>query len=52
LSPHILASFGLLYRPKRGLNATAITRYAGRRFLDAQNTALVGGYTAIDANLG
>jgi hypothetical protein len=52
LSPHILASAGLLYTPKRGVSATAVARYVGRRYLDEENTALVGGYTAIDANLG
>ena len=52
LSPHILASAGLLYTPNRGVNATAVVRYIGRRYLDEENTALVGGYTALDANLG
>jgi iron complex outermembrane receptor protein len=52
LSPHILASAGLLYTPKRGVNATAVARYVGRRYLDEENTAVVGGYTTIDANLG
>ena len=52
LSPHILASAGLLYTPDRGVNATAVVRYIGRRYLDEENTALVGGYTALDANLG
>jgi outer membrane receptor protein involved in Fe transport len=52
LSPHILASAGLLYTPDRGVNATAVVRYIGRRYLDEENTALVGGYTAVDANLG
>jgi iron complex outermembrane receptor protein len=52
LSPHILASAGLLYTPKRGIYTTAVARYVGRRYLDEENTALVGGYTTIDANLG
>lgn len=52
LSPHILASAGLLYTPERGVNATAVVRYIGRRYLDEENTAGVGGYTALDANLG
>ncbi len=52
LSPHILASAGLLYTPDRGVNATAVVRYIGRRYLDEENTALVGGYTDLDANLG
>jgi iron complex outermembrane receptor protein len=52
LSPHILASAGLLYTPERGVNATAVVRYVGRRYLDEENTALGGGYTTLDANLG
>jgi outer membrane receptor protein involved in Fe transport len=52
LSPHILASAGLLFTPERGVSATAVVRYIGRRYLDEENTALVGGYTTLDANLG
>jgi iron complex outermembrane receptor protein len=52
LSPHVLASMGLLYTPDRGLSATAVARYVGRRFLDEENTAPVGGYTTLDANIG
>ncbi|MEO7208067.1 MAG: TonB-dependent receptor [Steroidobacteraceae bacterium] len=52
LSPHVLAAMGLLYTPDRGLSATAVARYVGRRYLDEENTAPVGGYTALDANLG
>jgi iron complex outermembrane recepter protein len=52
LSPHILAAAGLLYTPERGVNATAVARYIGRRYLYEENTALVGGYTTLDANVG
>jgi iron complex outermembrane receptor protein len=52
LSPHMLASAGLLFTPGRGVNATAVVRYVGRRYLDEENTARVGGYTTLDANLG
>jgi iron complex outermembrane receptor protein len=52
LSPHILASMGLMYMPDRGLSATVVARYVGRRFLDEENTAPVGGYTTLDANIG
>jgi len=51
-SPHVLAALGLLYTPNRGFSATAVARYVGRRFLDEENTAPVGGYTTLDANLG
>ncbi|MDP9008385.1 MAG: TonB-dependent receptor, partial [Pseudomonadota bacterium] len=52
LSPHVLASLGLLYTPDHGLSASAVARYVGRRFLDEENTAPVGGYATLDANLG
>lgn len=52
LSPHLLAAAGLLYTPARGFNATAVARYVGRRFLDEENTAPVGGYATLDATAG
>lgn len=52
LSPRILASASLLYTPPRGLNATLVVNYVGRRFLDEENTAPVGGYAALAATLG
>jgi iron complex outermembrane receptor protein len=51
LSPHVLASAGLLYTPQSGLGATVVGRYVGRRFLDEENTAPVGGYTVLDATV-
>ena len=51
LSPRVLASAGLLYTPEAGLGATLVGRYVGRRFLDEENRAPVGGYTALDATL-
>ena len=52
LSPHVLASAGILYSPNSGLSTTAVARYIGRRFLDEENTSSVGGYTTLDANAG
>ena len=52
LSPHILASAGILYSPPRGLNATVVVNYVGRRFLDEENTAPVGGYATLAATVG
>jgi outer membrane receptor for ferric coprogen and ferric-rhodotorulic acid len=52
LSPHILASGGILYTPQQGFNATVVASYVGRRFLDEENTAPVPGYTTLDATLG
>ena len=52
LSPHNLASAGLLYEPQEGFNATVVVTYVGRRFLDEENVAPVGGYPKIDATFG
>lgn len=52
LSPHILASAGVLYTPRQGLNGTVVVNYVGRRFLDEENTAPVAGYATLAATLG
>jgi outer membrane receptor protein involved in Fe transport len=52
LSPHILASGGILYTPAQGFNGTIVVNYVGRRYLDEENTAPVGGYTTLAATLG
>jgi outer membrane receptor protein involved in Fe transport len=52
LSPHHLASAGILYTPAHGFNSTVVVSYVGRRFLDEENVAPVGGYTKMDATLG
>jgi iron complex outermembrane receptor protein len=52
LSPHVLASAGVIYGAERGLHAAAVARYVGHRYLDEENTAPVGGYTTVDANVG
>ena len=52
LSPRVLASAGILYTPPRGLNATVVVNYVGRRYLDEENTAPVGGYATLAATLG
>ena len=52
LSPRHLASGGILYTPQQGLNSTLVVSYIGRRFLDEENVAPVGGYTKLDATLG
>jgi iron complex outermembrane receptor protein len=52
LSPHHLASAGILYTPRLGFNSALVVSYVGRRFLDEENTAPVGGYTKLDATLG
>jgi iron complex outermembrane receptor protein len=52
LSPHHLASAGMLYMPGQGFNSTLVVTYVGRRFLDEENAAAIGGYTKLDATLG
>lgn len=52
LSPRLLLSTGFIYSPAKGFTAHGVLNYAGRRFLDIANTALVGGYATVDASLG
>ena len=52
LSPRHLASAGLVYQPPEGFASTLVLSYVGRRFLDEENIAPVGGYTKVDATLG
>ena len=52
LSPRHLASGGILYTPRQGFNSTFVLTYVGRRFLDEENAAPVGGYARLDATLG
>jgi outer membrane receptor protein involved in Fe transport len=52
LSPHVLAGAGMLYTPTRGLTSTIVAQYIGRRFLDEENIAAVGGYANLAATLG
>ena len=52
LSPHQLASAGVLFQPPHGLNGSLVLNYVGRRYLDEENIAPAGGYTRIDATLG
>ncbi len=51
LSPRLLASAGVLLTPAHGLGASLVARYVGRRYLDEQNSAPVGGYATLDAGL-
>ena len=52
LSPHVLASAGLVYKPAKGPFGSATLNYVGRRFLDIANTARASPYATIDARLG
>lgn len=52
LSPGQLASGGILYTPRQGFSSTLMVAYVGRRYLDEENAAPVGGYTRLDATLG
>jgi outer membrane receptor protein involved in Fe transport len=48
----MLASAGILYAPKAGFYGNLVGNFVGRRYLDEENTAPVGGYTTIAAALG
>ncbi len=52
LSPQLLASVGLMYTPARGVSASVVAQYVGRRFLDEENTAPVGGFMTLHARVG
>lgn len=52
LAPQFLAALGVFYAPRDGLNASFVASYAGRRFLDEENSAPVNGYVTFDATLG
>jgi iron complex outermembrane receptor protein len=52
LSPHILASAGVLYTRPNGVNMTVVARWIGPRYLDEENMAPVAGYLTLDATLG
>ena len=52
LSPRLLASAGILYTPKTGFYTTLVGNFVGRRFLDEENTAPVGGYTTLATTVG
>ena len=52
LSPHVLASAGIVYQPRQGPFGAVTVNYVGSRFLDLANTARVGSYETVDATLG
>ncbi len=52
LSPHYLASLGILYSPPKGLNGSLVVNYVGRRYLDEENTAPVPAFTTLSASVG
>ena len=52
LSPHLLASGGLLYAPAQGFNASVVVNYVGRRYLDEENVAPVSAYATLAVTLG
>jgi len=52
LNPRLRAGAGLIYAPPRGLRGSLTNVYTGSRYLDASNTARVGGYSILDASIG
>jgi len=52
MSPHHLASAGIILAPDHGVGGSLIVRYAGDRYLNKRNTALAEPYTTVDAGIG
>jgi iron complex outermembrane recepter protein len=52
LSPHVLASFGIVSSPAKGGNFSLVGRRVGPRFLDIANTAHASGYSTVDFSAG
>ena len=52
LSPHALASLGLVYAPHQGFFGSATVSYVGGRYLDLANTARAGAYPTLDGAIG
>lgn len=52
LAPRTLAGGGFIYAPEEGLQANAVVRYVGERFLNKSNTARAKAYTTVDASVG
>jgi iron complex outermembrane receptor protein len=52
MSPHALASSGVIVDPAQGLQAHCAAAYVGRRWLDRANTASTPSYVTLDAGLG
>lgn len=52
MTPFNLASAGLLYAPKSGINANATMNYVGDRWLNMRNTAPAKAYTTWSAGIG
>ncbi|MGI8841978.1 MAG: TonB-dependent receptor [Caulobacteraceae bacterium] len=52
LSPHALASLGVIYAPSQGFFASASVNYVGDRFLDLANTAEARAYATLDGGIG
>ncbi len=52
LSPHVLASAGVIYQPAHGPFGNVTVNYVGPRYLDLANTARAGSYETVDATIG
>ncbi|MDE2164629.1 MAG: TonB-dependent receptor [Alphaproteobacteria bacterium] len=52
LSPHVLASAGLIYTLAAGLDGSLTANYVGSRFLNEENTATASAYATLDAHVG
>ena len=52
MTPRLRAGAGLLYVPARGWRGSLTTTFIGSRYLDASNSARVGGFNLVDASIG
>ncbi|MDP9267186.1 MAG: TonB-dependent receptor [Acidobacteriota bacterium] len=52
MSPHNLASFGLVYAPDKGFLGGVTLNYTGERFLNKRNTAPAEGFATVDLSAG
>jgi iron complex outermembrane recepter protein len=52
MSPHLLASAGLLYSQESGVQASIVFAYVGSRFLDEENLVATSPYVTLDATFG
>jgi iron complex outermembrane receptor protein len=52
LSPHVLASVGIVSSAIRGWNCSLVGRFIGARFLDIANSARTPGYSTLDLSVG
>ena len=51
VSPENLAAIGVIYAPTKQWGGSIVWNHVGQRFLDRENTALVGAYATLDVGI-